>query len=357
MKKSNLKYYSPKEILSKKDLDGLKPTIYMVTSNRSGGKTTSLLIRALELFKEKKRKTILLYRNKYELGACYTIFKTVLDLYPKLAHDIKQQSRAGGLFYELYDDDGEHMTSIGFCMALSNVDSLKKYSPFFSDVDLVIFDEFQKEDGRYLKNEVKKLQSILVSIARGGGSQARELEVFLLGNDISMLNPYFIFFDVNRRYKEGAHFIRGNGWIAEFVNIESATKAIQKSGLYRAFQKDTYIRSATGEGTLYKEKAFLEKMSSGKGKYLFTIIHDGKYYGVREEEHTQKLYISQKYDKSCKYTYAYNTGDHGTNTVLWNKSLYIHYKLKNAFDYSLMRFDSLEAKNVIYDILALDFTV
>ena len=34
------KYYDGTKLLSMKDLDGNKPEVYMVTTNRTGGKTT-----------------------------------------------------------------------------------------------------------------------------------------------------------------------------------------------------------------------------------------------------------------------------------------------------------------------------
>lgn len=333
-----------------KDLDGLEPSIYMVTTNRSAGKTTDLLIRALKQFKEKKRKTILIYRNQYELCGAYSIFKGVLDLYHNLGTSISELSRSKGLFYELLLDD----EPFGYAVSLSNVDSIKKYSPLFFDVDLCILDEFQKEDGRYLKNEVKKLESLLITVARGGGEQARPIKCFLLGNNVSQLNPYFIYFGVNQRYKKGTKYIRGHGWIAEFVTNASATNAIKKSGLYRAFNDD-YMKMSAENAKLFQEDAFLEKCT-GKCKYLFTIKHDGKYWGVRESLTNGKTFINENYDKSCKNVLVFSTGEHGSNTIMLNKNSFIGKKLKESYQLGLLRFSSLNAKNVIYDILALDFS-
>ena len=92
------KYYEPTELLSKKDLDGEEPSIYLVTSNRSAGKTTAFLKLQLEDFKNNGKKAMLLYRQKYETRACSQIYSDVLRLYPEFGVEMKAESRAEGLY-------------------------------------------------------------------------------------------------------------------------------------------------------------------------------------------------------------------------------------------------------------------
>ena len=120
-------FYNPEKILSMTDLNGEKPSIYIITSNRSAGKTTAFLIESLKLFKNMNKKTILLYRYSYEIVACCEIYKDVLHLYDEYGEEMTSKSRANGLFYEMFLD-GE---SFGFALSLNNPDSIKKYSPLF----------------------------------------------------------------------------------------------------------------------------------------------------------------------------------------------------------------------------------
>ena len=274
----------------------------------------------------------------------------MLKLVDDEENDIKTVSHAKGLFYEFLLN-GE---SFAYAISLSNVDAIKKYSPLFSEVDLCILDEFQKEDGKYLKNEVQRLESLLISIARGGGQQSRPIKVFLLGNNISMLNPYFIHFDINRRFRQGTKFIRGKGWIAEFNYNESASNALKSNGLYRAFDSN-YMKTSADNVKLFKEDEFIEKCG-GKSKYLFTIKHDGKMWGVREDLNNCKTFVSENYDKNCRNILVFSSGEHASNTVMLGKNSFIMKKLKESYKLGLLRFSNLNAKNVIYDILALDFS-
>lgn len=63
-------YYDGTKILSMLDINGNKPELYLVTSNRSGGKTTYFGRLCVNRFREKGEKFALIYRYNYELDDC-----------------------------------------------------------------------------------------------------------------------------------------------------------------------------------------------------------------------------------------------------------------------------------------------
>ena len=60
-------YYDGTKLLSLSDINGNKPEIYIVTTNRTGGKTTYFGRLAVKRFLSGKGKFALLYRYNYEL--------------------------------------------------------------------------------------------------------------------------------------------------------------------------------------------------------------------------------------------------------------------------------------------------
>lgn len=72
---------------------------------------------------------------------------------------------------------------IGYYMALSAEQHYA--SGAYPDVDTVIFEEFVSRNG-YLPNEPKKLQYLISTIARH-----RQITVYMIGNTITRLSPYF----------------------------------------------------------------------------------------------------------------------------------------------------------------------
>lgn len=342
-------FYNPEKILSMRDLNGEKPSIYIITSNRSAGKTTAFLIESLKLFKNMNKKTILLYRYSYEIVACCEIYKDVLHLYNEYGEEMTSKSRANGLFYEMFLD-GE---SFGFALSLNNPDSIKKYSPLFADVEMVIFDEYQTESGKYLKNEIQKMQSICLSIMRGGGHQSRYVQIVLLGNNVTLMNPYFINFGIYNRLRNDTKFMRGIGWVAEFHFNQSASKSIQNNAFAKAFSDSSYIDYSSQNCYLVDSECFLDK-PKGKNKYLFTILHDGESFGVRDFYEDGFIYVSNKIDTKCKTVVTFKANNHTQNTIMLNHYSYIWQNIRDAYNGGFLRFDNIKSKSAIFDILAID---
>ena len=205
-----------------------------------------------------------------------------------------------------------------------------------------------------MKNEVEKLQSLLITVARGGGEQMRKnVKCFLLGNNISMLNPYSVFFGFPQRLKKDTRFLRGHGWIAKFNFNESASNALKESGIFRAFNSD-YMKTSADNVTLWKEDEFICK-PSGKTKYLFTIKHNNSFFGVREDVNSCLVYVTAKHDPSCYNILTFNDNQHGANTIRLEKSSFTFKRIKSAYNNGLLRCENLVAKNVIIDILSIEF--
>lgn len=344
------KYYNSKVIRSKTDLDGNKPSIYMIVTNRSAGKTTHFLKLAIERRKEENTRCVLIYRRQNELNGAHLVFKDVCSILG-IDEDLTLHSVAKGLFYEIFLGD----SSLGYAISLSNVDTLKKYSPLFADCYTFIFDEFLTESGKYLNQEVEKLQSLLITCARGGGKQSREIEVFLLANRTSLLNPYYIYFDIHKRLKKDTHFLRGHGWIYEHDNIESASIAIKENGIYKAFDngKSRYMKYSTEETYLTDTSAFIEK-PKGRYTYLFTFIFENTFFSVKEYYDEGLIYVSEKYDPTFPTVISFKPKEHNQHMILLNRYCSLWKYVKNAFNQGFIRFDNIKSKNAIFDILSID---
>lgn len=348
------KYYSLTEILKKKDINGEKPSIYLITNNRSAGKTTSVLEYSLERFHKSIEETgigeqiVLLYRTRYEINGCAKLYDDVLERHPEYGKEITTKGIASGMIQQLMLDGVQY----GFAIDISSADKLKKYSPIFSHVERALFDEYQLESGNYLKNEVRKLMSTLMTISRGGGSQSREIELFMLGNPVTIMNPYYCELGIHKRLMKNTKFMRGDGWIAEFGFNQSASDAISKNGLFKAMG-GRYRDYAVESEYLVEGSNFIEE-PSGKSRYLFTLLHNGKEFGVREFFNNGFIYVTTKPDKCCKMIFTYNVGEHDFNTLMLERASYTFQLIELSFRKGRLRFDSVESKNAIFDILALN---
>lgn len=340
-------YYDGTKLLSLTDLDGKQPEILMVTTNRTGGKTTYFGKLCVNKFKKGQGKFALLYRYNYELDDCADKFFKDLSTLFFSGSVMESKRKASGIFHELFLD-GE---SCGYALSLNSADQLKKYSHLFSDVNRMIFDEFQSESNHYCSDEIKKFISIHTSVARGQGEQVRYVPVYMLSNPVSLINPYYVELGISNRLRDDTKFLRGHGFILEQGFIDSASIAQKESGFNKAFAKNSYVAYSSECVYLNDNKAFIEK-PSGIGRYLCTIKYNGTDFGVREFADSGFIYVDDRPDKSYKYKITVTTSDHEINYVMLKRNDMFLTNLRFYFEKGCFRFKDLRCKEAILKALS-----
>lgn len=340
-------YYDGTKLLSLTDLDGKKPEILMVTTNRTGGKTTYFGRLCVNKFKKGQGKFALLYRYNYELDDCADKFFKDLSTLFFSGSVMESKRKASGIFHELFLD-GE---SCGYALSLNSADQLKKYSHLFSDVNRMLFDEFQSESNHYCSDEIKKFISIHTSVARGQGEQVRYVPVYMLSNPVSLINPYYVELGISNRLRDDTKFLRGHGFILEQGFIDSASVAQKESGFNKAFAKNSYVAYSSECVYLNDNKAFIEK-PNGIGRYLCTIKYNGTDFGVREFADSGYIYVDDRPDTSYKYKITVTTSDHEINYVMLKRNDMFLTNLRFYFEKGCFRFKDLRCKEAILKALS-----
>lgn len=183
LKRNDEKFWSS----SNCDSYGLSFNIIMNT--RSSGKTTTCLLNALNRFIKYGEQFVLLRRYKNEHSKSPTLLN-------KLCEGIKSRGDGlgGGVWYT--KDVNNKAVNVGFYCPLS-VYQMYKSANEFDNVTTIIFDEFtleRKSLVRYLPNEVNAFLEMINTITR----DRKNYRVFLLGNFVDNVNPYFEYFNVPR---------------------------------------------------------------------------------------------------------------------------------------------------------------
>lgn len=341
------KYYDGTKLLSLNDINGDKPEIYMVTTNRTGGKTTYFGRLCVNRFLDSGSKFGLIYRYNYELDDIVDKFYKDIGSLFFHGHTMTSKRRASGIFHELLLDE----KSCGYAFSLNSADQIKKYSHLFSDVDRMIFDEFQSETNHYCSDEIKKLLSIHTSVARGQGEQVRYVPVYMLSNPVSLINPYYVEMGVCDRLKDDTKFLRGNGWVLEQGYNESASVEQQKSGFNKAFASNDYVAYSTQAVYLNDNRSFVEK-PDGKGRYVCTIKFEGTDYGVREYADSGYMYCDDKPDRTFPTRITVTTDDHDINYVMLKRNDFFLSNLRYLFERGCFRFKDLKCKQAILTALS-----
>lgn len=345
MSKSN--YYNGTKLLSLKDINGKKPEVYMCTSNRSAGKTTYFNRLVVNRFIKRGEKFALLYRFNYELDGCdEKFFKDIKELFfPD--YDMLAVKKMKGIYQELYLNE----EPCGYAISINSADQLKRNSHLFSDIDNIIFDEFQSEQNHYCDKEVEKFISIHNSIARGHGKQSRYVPVYMISNPVTILNPYYVAMDISTRLQKDTHFLRGDGFVLEQGYNETASKALKTSAFNRAFGSSDYI-AYSAEGVYLQDDLSFVDTPSGRGKYVATIRYAGIDYGVREYPELGIVFCDKSVDYQYPLKITVDTADHKLNYVMVSSNFILIQKLRYYFEHGCMRFKDLQAKEAILKALS-----
>lgn len=340
-------YYDGTKLLSMLDLNGAKPEIFICTSNRSAGKTTYFNRLVVNKFKKNKEKFMLIYRYNYELDDCADkLFKDIEGLFFQ-GDTMTSKRKASGIFHELFLNE----ESCGYAISLNSADQLKKYSHLFSDVERMLFDEFQSETNHYCSDEIRKFVSIHTSVARGQGKQARYLPVYMIGNPVSIINPYYVELGISERLRDDTKFLRGDGYVLEQGFVKSASQAQRESGFNKAFARNSYVAYSSQCVYLNDNKAFIEK-PTGIGKYLCTLRYNGTDYGVREFAEAGCIYVDDKSDTSFRFKITVTTNDHEINYVMLKRNDMFLSTLRVYFEKGCFRFKDLKCKEAVLKALS-----
>lgn len=341
------KYYDGTKLLSMLDLNGKKPEIYMCTTNRTGGKTTYFGRLCVNRFLDKGEKFGLIYRYNYELDdVADKFFKDLKGLFfPDKTMTSKK--RAKGIFQELFIND----KSCGYAIALNSSDSIKKYSHLFSDITRMIFDEFQSESNHYCTDEITKFLSVHTSIARGQGEQVRYVPVFMLANQVSIINPYYVAMGICNRLNSETKFLRGDGYVLEQGFIESASDSQKESGFNRAFKENNYVAYSSENVYLNDNYSFIEK-PTGKSRYICTLKYKGNDFGVKEFAESGFIYCDDKPDSSFPMKITVTTDDHSINYVMLKRNDFFLSNLRYLFERGCFRFKDMRCKEAILNALS-----
>ena len=341
------KYYDGTKLLSMSDIDGNKPEIYVVTTNRSGGKTTYFSRLCVRRFLNHGEKFMLIYRYNYELSDIADKFYKDIQALFFNGTEMTTERRAGGLYHELFIDE----KSCGYAVALNGADQLKKYAHLFSDTSRMMFDEFQSETNHYCSDEIRKFQSIHTSVARGQSKQIRYVPVYMISNPVSILNPYYSAWNIGARLNENTKFLKGKGFVLEQGYVKAASDAMKESGFNKAFAGDTYLDYAAEAVYLNDNKAFVER-PTGIGRYMVTLKYRGAEFAIREYGDSGIIYCDDHPDRTNPNKITVTTDDQEINYVMLKRNDMFLMNLRYFFEKGCFRFKDLRCKEAVLNALS-----
>ena len=305
--------------------------------SRGVGKTFGASEFVIRQFIKKKHEFVYLRRYKSDLMKDFRkFFSSIINegLFP----DHKLETKGSNY---LIDDE-----IAGYGLTLSTAHQLKGSN--FPKVKYIIFDEFLIESGQshYIKNEVNIFLGLIESVAR-----MRNVKVFCLGNNTSLLNPYFLYFNLHQPYNNEIKLFKDGLILVQYIQNEKFIEAKKQTPFGQIVAGTEYEDYAINNVSYDYNKDFLEH-KTGNAKFSFSFIYKGETFGVWNDYENGKMYISKDYIDNG-LVFATTTNDHKPNTLLysiarkyncWNTFVQ-NYKLGNVY------FENMKIKNISKEIL------
>lgn len=239
--------------------------------------------------------------------------------------------------------DGDVM---GYAQALNTASLLK--SDAFPNVNLIVFDEFIIDNTgayHYLKDEVTKFLDLYETVARG-----RDVPVFFLSNAVSITNPYFDFFHLNKPIGDIQRF--GKEILVENFISEELSNERKKSRFGSIINDTEYMDYAFDNKWLLDNEDFIERKNK-RCDYFLTIRYKDNWLGIWIDRLQWLFYISNDVDLQYPLKYSATTDDHKPNIMLFKagKKLPWLKQLMNAYENGCVRYESMKLKNWFRDIM------
>lgn len=298
-KKDYTTFYNYRRILSFNSL------INVIVGGRGIGKTFSakkwLIAKALSQENQQ-----FLFIKRYKEDA-HTSAQGFFDKIKAQFTKVSEFRARAGVFEARYEETSPWIT-IGFYTSLSSFNS-KKGNDMYANVSTLFFDEFLIEKGatHYLPDEPMKLYNLADSIFRD-----KKWRIIMAANSISIINPYFDFWQINPNATTRFQTFRDNTIVVEFP--PNKAKHYSDPKLHALISGTAYEDFAVNNEFYDNNDLFIEPQS---GTFYYKFNFEGQIYGVwRNGDH---FLISEKYNPSGEtYVFNYedqNEGDTGMKRV------------------------------------------
>lgn len=335
-------YYSFSKILS------YNATYNFCVGGRGLGKTYGAKKKAVDDYLKRGEQFIYVRRFKGELAnARGTFFSDIAHLYPNHIFRINgDEAQIAAATTEPKEKNA--WQTIGYFIALSTGQSQKSRS--FPLVTKIIFDEFIIEKGlnHYLPNEAVVFNNLYSTVDRW---QDR-VKVFFLANSVSIMNPYFMQYDIepDKADENGIIVAADKFIVAHFPDSKMFAASVFQTK-FGKFIKDTdeeYAEYAVGNSFADNNDGLIGAKTY-KARYNYTIETKSGSFSVWYNIFTREFTIQEKLPKDqIILTLVPEKMGEGKTLVVYGDK--IMQQLRAAFKQARVTFDKPSTRNVFIEV-------
>lgn len=319
--------------------------INMIVGARGLGKTYGFEKHHIRRALEHGEEFIYLRRYVEELKTAKdTFFNAVGNEFPEW--DFRVNGMVAEAAHEYTRDQKKRpWKKIGYFVSLSTAQRMKSVS--FAQVHWILFDEFIIEKGltRYLPNEVTALLNFYSTVDR---NQDR-VRVFMLANSVSIMNPYFIEWDIQPDQMSELETRRNGFLLIHFPDSADFKQSVSNTRFGRFIAGSEYEAYAVGnqfsDGT-----AEMVEVKPPHARHVFNIETRSGKFSVWNDFVDGEWYAQQKLPKGSHTLYTNDPARMGEGKVLVSYAEQPLSTLRTAFKQGRVLFDKPQTRNSFIEI-------
>jgi len=241
---------------------------------------------------------------------------------------------------------------MGYLMHVSMSQTIKSGS--YRDVSTFCFDEFLIEDNihHYYRNEVATVLRMINTVNRDRKGKDK-CRCYFFANAVTQYNPYFQFWNIKGLNDEQHYYLDFNPQVVVYYDRnEEFMRDVMDSEygeLIRGTQEEAY--QIKNQFLLDMDNDFVAPKPM-QSKYLFTLVHNNKWYGVYYSYMENRFWISESFDKNYRWIFASTGEDLRPNIVLLKENMFFKY-IKSAYRKGNLFYENLGIYKEIKDMLDL----
>ena len=329
-------YYSFDKIYS------YNATYMFVVGARGLGKTYGAKKKVIQNFIRNGEQFIYLRRYKTELANRNTFFDDIFHEFPN--HHLRVHGSLAQIADYNPDEKKRKWQTIGYFVQLSTAQAQK--STAYPAVTTIIFDEFIIEKGalRYLPNEAAAFNNFYSTVDRWQD----KTRVLFLANSVSIMNPYFIEYDI-RPDQIGEFSTHADGFIAAHFADSAQFQSEVYQTKFGKFIKDTeYAEYAVGSQFGDNHQRMIQFKPSD-AKYYCTIETSQGTFSVWVDYSGPLYYIQEKRPRNeIIYTFVPELMDN--NKKLMTHSHKFAQYLRSGFTNGRVWFSGPKVRNAFVEV-------
>lgn len=335
--------------------------VTMVIGARGVGKTYGLRCQCVRDFLKDKSTFVEIVRYKSELqGVSSDYFSRIGTNNEFEGYVFKTDTKHAYIARACEEGSGSKpkWEIIGYFVALSQAQQIKKRT--FDRVKRLIFDEavLDKNDRyhHYLPNEFVTLANIVDTASRERADvDGVKPHLYLLGNALDILNPYFVTYKIGAKPKEGFSWHANKTMLLHYM---------KDSEYAQAKMTDTVagrMLGATPDGLIAARNEFVRQSSDfvaqkpNRAKFAFGIVHDGNDFGIWLDATEGYYYVTNKIPKNTngKPVFALTASDNKVNYIAARKAERALKGFTELYYLGIVRYQSAVIREKFIDALAL----